>query len=147
MAQHKVVRRAAGAVVYRVHNNTPEILLILDQYQRWTLPKGHLDPGETEEQAAVREVLEETSVQGELGDLVERISYTVFNRGNPQGKQVAFFLMNADSEQLVPQSEEGISAAEWIAPSEALDKIGYPQVRSVVERAIPMISQALNGIN
>jgi 8-oxo-dGTP diphosphatase len=147
MAQHKVVRRAAGAVVYRVHNNTPEILLILDQYHRWTLPKGHLDPGETEEQAAVREVFEETSVRGELGALIERISYTVFNRGNPQGKEVTFFLMNADSEQLVPQSEEGISAAEWIDPNAALEKIGYPQVRSVVEQAIPMINEVLNGIN
>src|SRR5262249_17291528 len=59
-------QRAAGCVVYRYDGRAPLVLLILDKYGRWTLPKGHLKAGEREEQAAMREVLEETAAPGTL---------------------------------------------------------------------------------
>ena len=132
---------AAGCVVYR-HDATgaPLLLLIHDQYGRWTLPKGHLEAGESEQAAAVREVLEETGLSGELGVLVTRIVYTVRSkRGLEQLKQVAFFLLRADSFEAHPQAEEGIGAAEWFAPEAALAQIGYPQVRDVLARAVTML--------
>lgn len=132
-------RRAAGAVVYRSGGDAPLILLIRDQYGRWTLPKGHLDPGESEEAAARREVYEETAVEGELGPLVDRIAYTVVKNDTPRAKQVAFFLLRATSGQATPQADEGITAAEWFAPTQALELIGYPQVRAVLEQALVML--------
>src|SRR5439155_16369292 len=123
-------------VVYR-HDATgvPLLLLIHDKYGRWTLPKGHLEAGESEQEAAVREVLEETGLSGELGALVARIVYTVRSkRGMQRLKQVAFFLLHADSSAVRPQAEEGIRAAEWFAPEKALVQIGYPQVRDVLAR-------------
>jgi 8-oxo-dGTP pyrophosphatase MutT (NUDIX family) len=132
---------AAGCVVYR-HDSVgaPLLLLIYDKYGRWTLPKGHLEAGESEQSAAVREVLEETGLSGELGALVTRIVYTVRSkRGLERPKQVTFFLLRADSSEVHPQAEEGISAAEWFAPEEALGRIGYPQVRDVLARAITML--------
>ena len=132
---------AAGCVVYR-HDATgaPLLLLIHDQYGRWTLPKGHLEAGESEQTAAVREVLEETGLSGELGALVARIVYTVRSkRGMERLKQVAFFLLRADNSEAHPQAEEGISAAEWFAPEVALARIGYPQVRDVLARAVTML--------
>lgn len=133
---------AAGCVVYR-HDPTgaPLLLLIHDKYGRWTLPKGHLEAGESDQEAAVREVLEETGVVGELGVLVARIVYTVRSkRGLERIKQVTFFLLRADSSDARPQAEEGISAAEWFAPEEALERIGYPQVCNVLAQAITMLS-------
>lgn len=135
------LRRAAGAIVYH-HNaqsDTPQILLICDQYGNWTLPKGHLDPGETEEVAAQREVLEETGIDGELGAFVERISYTVHKKGRSFPKQVAFFLMRSESQHVTPQAEEGISAAEWFAPADALARVSYPQVRDVLAQGLHML--------
>ena len=132
---------AAGCVVYR-HDATgaPWLLLIHDQYGQWTLPKGHLEAGESEQMAAVREVLEETGLSGELGTLVARIVYNVRSkRGVERLKQVAFFLLRADSSEVHPQAEEGISAAEWFAPEVALARIGYPQVRDVLARAVTML--------
>lgn len=132
---------AAGCVVYR-HDATgaPLLLLIHDQYGRWTLPKGHLEAGESDQDAAVREVLEETGIGGELGALVARIVYTVgAKRGLERIKQVTFFLLRADSADTHPQAEEGISAAEWFAPQDALARIGYPQVRDVLTQAITML--------
>ena len=133
---------AAGCVVYR-HDATgaPLLLLIRDKYGHWTIPKGHLEVGESEQAAAVREVLEETGLSGELGALVARIVYTVRSkRGLERLKQVAFFLLRADSSEVRPQAEEGISAAEWFAPEAALARIGYPQVRDVLAQAVTMLS-------
>jgi 8-oxo-dGTP pyrophosphatase MutT (NUDIX family) len=132
---------AAGCVVYR-HDPTgaPLLLLIHDKYGRWTLPKGHLEASESEQDIALREVLEETGVVGELGALVARIVYTVRSkRGLERPKQVTFFLLRADSFDVRPQAEEGISAAEWFAPEEALARVGYPQVRDVLTQAITML--------
>jgi len=132
---------AAGCVVYRYDGTgAPLLLLIHDQYGHWTLPKGHLEAGESEQTAAVREVLEETGLSGELGALVARIVYNVRSkRGMERLKQVAFFLLRADSSEAHPQAEEGISAAEWFAPEVALARIGYPQVRDVLARAVTML--------
>jgi len=135
------IKLAAGCVVYR-HDPTgvPLLLLIYDKYGRWTIPKGHLEAGESEQAAALREVFEETGVAGELGALVSRIVYTVRSkRGLERTKQVAFFLLHADSSEVYPQAEEGITAAEWFAPQAALAQIGYPQVRDVLAQAITML--------
>lgn len=141
MSTQSRLRRAAGAIVYHYNaeSSTPSILLICDQYGHWTLPKGHLNPGETEEAAAQREVLEETGVTGELGAFVERISYTVHKKGGSFPKQVAFFLMRTESQHVTPQAEEGISAAEWFAPADALARVSYPQVRSVLAHGLSML--------
>jgi 8-oxo-dGTP diphosphatase len=131
---------AAGCVVYRYAATGVLLLLIHDQYGRWTLPKGHLEPGESEREAAEREVREETGISGELGELVARVVYPVRSkRGLERLKQVAFFLLRADSAEARPQAEEGISAAEWFAPEEALVQIGYPQVRDVLAQAVAML--------
>lgn len=136
----KPISDAAGCVVYRHdHGAVPQILLIRDQYGRWTIPKGHLDPGETEEQAAAREVEEETGVTGTLGAFIGVIVYTVLKRREEYQKQVAFFLMHAMTYELTPQAAEGISAIGWFAPQGAIERVGYPQVREIVEQALRML--------
>ncbi|HWQ12904.1 MAG TPA: NUDIX domain-containing protein [Roseiflexaceae bacterium] len=132
---------AAGCVVYRYGaDGAPLILLIRDQYGQWTLPKGHLDAGEGAAEAAVREVREETGVSGTLGPLVGEIRYPVTNRrGETYVKRVAFFLLHADGAEVRPQAAEGISAAGWYAPGEALARTGYPDLRGVLLRAVELI--------
>ena len=53
---------SAGGVVYRLHDGHALFLLIRDSYQNWGFPKGHLESGERSEDAAVREVREETGI-------------------------------------------------------------------------------------
>jgi 8-oxo-dGTP pyrophosphatase MutT (NUDIX family) len=135
---------AAGCVVYRRDGaGAALVLLIHDKYGRWTLPKGHLEQGENAQDAAAREVLEETGLSGELGLPIGSIGYLVRSkRGQPRQKQVTFFLMRADGFEARPQAAEGISAAEWFTLDEALRRVGYPQVRDVLARGITMLADA-----
>jgi 8-oxo-dGTP pyrophosphatase MutT (NUDIX family) len=135
------IKRAAGCVVYaRDADGALSLLLIHDQYDCWTIPKGHLEDGESDAEAAVREVWEETGVRGVLGPLVGRIAYEVrTRRGHLRPKTVAFFLMRADVLTVTPQAAEGIRAAEWFAPEAALARAGYAQVREVLAQAIGML--------
>jgi 8-oxo-dGTP pyrophosphatase MutT (NUDIX family) len=133
------VRRAAGCVVYRRVGQQLQFLLIRDPYERWSLPKGHLEGDEIEEQAAAREVLEETGVVGKLGPRITTIIYTFLSHGRRVEKHVTFFLMAAVTEALTPQLDEGIQEADWHAADDALRLIGYEQVRSVLARAITML--------
>ena len=134
------IKLAAGCVVYHRDQGSLLLLLIRDKYGRWTLPKGHLEQGESEQAAALREVMEETSLSGELGPLIAVIGYTVYSkRGLPRQKQVTFFLLHADSLEAHPQAEEGISAAEWFAPAAALEQVSYAQVRDVLARGLEIL--------
>ena len=143
------IKLAAGCVVYRRdQDGAALVLLIHDKYGRWTLPKGHLKEGETEPAAAQREVFEETGLTGELGPLICKIGYTVpSKRGMPRPKQVTFFLLRANGPVARPQHEEGIQAAEWLAPAAALARVGYPQVRDVLARAIALLSHDASPVS
>lgn len=143
MSEPETLPHAAGCVVYRRDGaGAPLVLLIKDQYGFWTLPKGHLDPGESAAEAAVREVCEETGVAGELGPYLGEVTYPVTGRrGERYIKRVAFFLMLAHAEAVTPQAEEGISAARWYPPQEALARNGYRDMGAVLRRAVELIGR------
>jgi 8-oxo-dGTP pyrophosphatase MutT (NUDIX family) len=137
--RNRKIRRAAGCVVYRVSADTTRFLLIRDPYGRWSLPKGHLEGDETDAQAAIREVLEETGLTGVLGPHISTISYNFVAGGQAIEKRVAFFLMQAQTGHARPQTDEGISAIDWFPAEEALSRIGYDQVRDVFTRALTIL--------
>lgn len=136
-----LVRRAAGGVVYHTGPQGYEFLLIRDPYGRWSLPKGHLEQDESEEQAALREVEEETSVRATLGPLVARITYFFPAKGKTVEKRVSFFLMSASDDTITPQIDEGIMAVGWFSATEALDLLDYEQVRQVFAQAVRMLER------
>ncbi|SDW15045.1 NUDIX domain-containing protein [Marininema mesophilum] len=129
---------SAGGVVYRRVQGELEILLIEDRYSRWTLPKGKKEEGETDEETALREILEETGVQGKICERLETIRYRYFH---PQygdiAKEVHYFLVEADDGTVTPQLSE-ITGATWLSPAEAWQKQsneGYDNNDSVLEQA------------
>jgi len=134
------IKRAAGCVVYRYDaHGALWLLLIQDRYGKWTIPKGHLEDGESDAQATVREVFEETGIRGELGPLIGRIEYSVLSKkGERRLKQVTFFLLRTTATAITLQAEEGIHAGQWLSADAALARIDYPQVRDVLARALAM---------
>lgn len=135
------VIRAAGGVVYCYdETGTMRILLILDKHGIWGFPKGHLDTGESEQEAAIREIAEETAMDCTIGPLVERVSYRVFKNYIEREKMVAYFLAQTSYTPPVPQIEEGISEARWVSPADAMQMVFYPQIQQVLQRALTMLT-------
>lgn len=102
------IERAAGGVVVRGQGAEREVLLINDAYDHITFPKGHLEPGEDWETAAVREVAEETGIETRILAPLGRVEYMIRRNDKPVRKQVRLFLLEAVDETAVPhhQAEE-----------------------------------------
>ena len=127
---------SAGGVVFRLESGAPLFLLIRDSYQNWGFPKGHLESGERAEDAAVREVREETglvdvAVRGEL----TTIDWYFRFRGRLIHKVCHFYLMETAHSETSPQSAEGITACQWVGFDAAFAAISYANARHVLRRA------------
>ena len=103
------------------------------------LPKGHLDPGETDEAAAVREVAEETGVVAELIDKLGDVEYSYERRGRRRNKRVAFYLFEYRSGSVEDHDHE-IEEARWMPLNEAVRDLTYKGEREIVRRALSRLS-------
>jgi 8-oxo-dGTP pyrophosphatase MutT (NUDIX family) len=110
---------SAGGVVFRRRDGQLEIQLIEDRFGRMTLAKGKMEPGETVEQTALREIQEETGITGQLSAPLNVISY--FYEHAQLGliqKEVHYYLVEANSGELQAQVEE-ITGVAWYSPLKA----------------------------
>jgi len=123
--------RAAGGVVSRTDPEAGFELVIVHRpkYSDWSLPKGKLERGETEEQAALREVEEETGLRCSLRRPLGVVSYT-----DPHGrpKTVHYWEMSVDGGSFEPNRE--VDELRWVAPSEALDLLTHDRDRELLGR-------------
>jgi 8-oxo-dGTP pyrophosphatase MutT (NUDIX family) len=130
---------SAGGVVYRVRGSKKEIQLIMDRYGKMTLAKGKMEPGETIEQTALREIREETGIDGTIVAPLERIGYQYTHADwGVVDKEVHYYLVEATGGDLMAQVEE-ISGVEWFDPSEAWKRqrqSGYANNDSVLKKAL-----------
>jgi 8-oxo-dGTP pyrophosphatase MutT (NUDIX family) len=131
---------SAGGIVYRVQNGEALFLIIRDSYRNWGFPKGHLEGEELPDEAAIREVQEETGLaQLQLDGVIETIDWFFRFRGRLVHKVCHFYLMRTESTRTVPQREEGITACRWARFEEATRLISYANARSVLSRANAMV--------
>lgn len=125
----KAVREyTAGGVVYRHVDNHVEILMIQDRMGRWTIPKGHVEEGESLEQTALREVAEETGLtQFRLGEKLDKLHFFYRKEGKLIFMTTHVYLMEAigDTDAVIPEDSEGIVDAKWFDSTEALGLIEY----------------------
>jgi 8-oxo-dGTP pyrophosphatase MutT (NUDIX family) len=132
---------SAGGVVFRQEDGAHLFLLIRDSYANWGFPKGHLENAERAEDAAVREVREETGLRElELRGMIESIDWYFRFRGRLIHKVCHFFLMETTQRETAPQRAEGITACRWVSFPEATAAISYANARQVLRRAHEMIT-------
>lgn len=127
-------------MVVRVVHGAPRVLLIRDPYDRWGLPKGHLEGEEEEAEAALREVREETGLMRlRLGPDLGRINWVFRLRGRRIHKYCRFYLMSSPKGSPRPQLAEGITECRWFSLAAASDRVDYENARGILERAAQWI--------
>jgi len=123
--------RAAGGAVWRWGPSDIEVLLVhRPAYDDWTLPKGKVQPGEEDEDAALREVLEETGLACELGGELASTRY-VDNRGRP--KVVRYWAMEVYGEAAHFQPNREVDRLAWLGVDKAMDRLTYDHDRDVLD--------------
>ena len=130
---------SAGGVAYRVGGGRTEIVIVcVGPRRRWQLPKGIVDPGETPEVTAVREVREEGGVDAELVAPLETVEYWYV--GDARGrrvrfhKRVHFFLLRFAGGSVADHDRE-VLEARWVSLDDAVAMLAFASERKVVERA------------
>jgi len=139
---------SAGGVVVRPGVAGVRVLLIRDGHRNWGFPKGHLDADESPEDAARREVGEETGLHElRLHDALGEIDWTFRHRGRLIHKRCHFFLFSSADGDPVPQATEGISECAWVSLAEAGDRLTHDNSRRVLQAAVALIDDgALDAV-
>jgi 8-oxo-dGTP diphosphatase len=125
---------AAGGVVVRDEGGSTRACVVhRPKYKDWSLPKGKLDPGESFEQAALREVFEETGYRCELGRYLGEVSY---RDRKARSKLVRYWVMTRVEGEFSPNDE--VDELRWVDAGEADGLLNY-------ERDVELVRQALEA--
>ena len=136
---------SAGGVVFRRRGGggVEVALILVGEDARWQLPKGLIDPQESSEAAARREVREEAGVETELLGLIERVEYWYYS--NERGgrvrfhKYVYFYLLRYTSGDVGDHDRE-VREARWVEIGQAREMLTFRSERQVVSKAEEMIA-------
>jgi len=129
---------SAGGVIFKENENSVQIILIsVRNGQSWCLPKGIVNKGETTEEAALREVNEETGLTGRIIDKLGDINYWYYIKEEniKCRKTVNFYLMEYVSGDTADHDME-VDEAEWFSLETALEKVSFKGDRTIIEKAI-----------
>ena len=100
----------------------------------WSLPKGHIEEGETPEEAAIREVAEETGINSEISRELGVIDFWFMAGGKRIHKTVHHFLFKEVSGVLTPQESE-VDEARWFPLEEIVNLLAYPDEKKLIARS------------
>lgn len=125
---------SAGGIVFRKNDGNLEILLIRVK-NRWSFPKGNIEKGEPKDQAALREVKEETGVDADIIKYLGEVDYWYSTGLTKIHKFVYYYLMKYAGGDIVPQKEE-IDEAKFVLLEEVGKMLTYPTDKEMFEKAL-----------
>lgn len=131
----EVVRETtSGGIVFR---RTPtggvEILLIQDAKNRWTIPKGHVEPGEEPRQTAEREIREETGLQEmKVYSWLGKVNFRYRRNHTLVLMTMHIYLVEGQGDTNKLQGEDWLTGIEWLPSAAAVDKIAYDDIGKLI---------------
>ncbi len=139
-------RHSAGGVLIRSDRSKKMVCLIRPlETDRWQLPKGMIEKTETAEEAAAREVQEETGCKGEIGRFLKKIEYWFYESNGNQKirvhKTVKFYLFTYLEGDTRNKDSKEIKEARWFGLEEGKDKLTYQNEKEVLAKAIQAINE------
>lgn len=140
--------RSAGGVVVNPHG---KILIVSQRGRSWSLPKGHIEPGEDALAAARREIYEESGLR-DLEYVRELGSYERLKIGPAGGetgaelKHLTFFLFRSAARPLIP-ADADIPEARWVAAEEAVTLLTHPKDREFLSDLLPALKALTRSDN
>lgn len=138
---------SAGGVVIGPGN---KVLVVNQNGDSWSLPKGHLEPGEDAEAAATREIFEETGIQDvhiieKLGEYMRgRIGAGGEGENLQQMKHITIFLCITNQEELSPIDPEN-PQAEWLGIMDVADRLTHPKDRDFYKSTVPRLLKFISS--
>jgi 8-oxo-dGTP pyrophosphatase MutT (NUDIX family) len=139
---------SAGGILVKRLKGRPHLAAIRPQGKRegiWALPKGNIDPGEKPDQTALREVREETGVDGKLVEKLGDVKYTYTRRdGTRVFKVVSFYLLTAGRGRLGEIEERmqiEVAEARWLPLEEAPRLLAYGGEKEMARKALARYAQ------
>jgi diadenosine hexaphosphate hydrolase (ATP-forming) len=135
---------SAGGVVFRIVDGKVEFLLIEDLKGRWSVPKGHVEAGETLEQTAVREIGEETGLHNtRILEKLDKVHFFYRFEGRLIFMTTFIFLIEAidPDEPVVVEESEGIVGARWFAAETAQQVLEYKDLKGLMARSVAIIKE------
>ncbi len=116
-----------------------EVLLCFTTYPdpqgRWTLPKGIVEPGETPEDTALREVEEETGIKGEVVRPLGQVAYSFTHKGVNYDKVVHYFLMRPSGGDISRHDRE-MEEVRWVPLREAIDLLPFDNEKGLLRKLL-----------
>ena len=135
--------RSAGAVIYHQERNQIKFLLLQYMQKHWDFPRGHVEPGEGEEQTARREIEEETGLNNLeiLPGFREKISWFYRKKGEPKPsyKEAVYFLARTSTTSINLSPEH--TAFKWLDFADAKKQATFINARQVLDKANKFLTQ------
>jgi ADP-ribose pyrophosphatase YjhB (NUDIX family) len=142
----EVIREAtAGGVVWRRSEKTNEIeiLLIQDPKERWTIPKGHIEEGESARETAEREIREETGLQKmKVMNWLGKINFRYRRQNSLILMTTHIYLVHALGNTDNFKKEDFMNDIEWMPATDALDKVEYDDIGKLILLGLKKIRDA-----
>ena len=133
---------SSGGIVYRRYKERTEVALIRTR-GKWRLPKGHVEEGEGLQETALREVSEETGLEGRVVAKIGDITYWYTNKSKEGEtirifKRVYFYLIRCLKGD-VRRHDQEVEEARWFSIGQAVAKLSYPTERESMRKAVALL--------
>lgn len=135
---------SSGGVIYRDTNNTIEVALVATRGSSiWSLPKGLINKGESPEETALREVREETGLNGRLINLIDKGSYWYFiKEENVKCKKTVYYYLMEFMSGSVKEHDSEVDEVSWFPINDAIKKASYKGDKEILQKAETMIEES-----